>query len=323
MIPKETHQNPLSSGLLVVFFAPSKSGLQAMDFPVVLAHLQHQFSGQMVLDVDDLAKVLGRSDRAISNLIARDALPFKVKTVGAKRCVDIFQVAQWLSSDEAMATESVKVDATPPQRPASASVDGRRHPRRSRPVRCIYQGRYARGCQHCTDSRHAMARGCWSACCGACVAGAALHAADTLCRRGLRRGQHWCLAVPGKSNRPAVQCSRHGARKGFQCGDGPKRHPGGHGAWQGAPRHTKQGSPGDRGAARCSTRCTHGASCSGPVHGTCSATCCRCPCARLVRCASVYRPGRFQAGQRLARSRRRRPSFEVRCRGNPWLRAAR
>lgn len=84
-----------------------------MDFSVVLAHLQTQFSGQLVLYVDDLAAVLGKSDKAVSNLIARKALPFKVKTVGGLRCVDIFQVAQWLSSDQDVAQESVVVDSQP------------------------------------------------------------------------------------------------------------------------------------------------------------------------------------------------------------------
>lgn len=84
-----------------------------MDFSVVLNHLQNQFSGQLVLYVDDIAKVLGKSDKAISNLIARDALPFKVKTVGGLRCIDIFQVAQWLSSDQDLADESVEADAKP------------------------------------------------------------------------------------------------------------------------------------------------------------------------------------------------------------------
>lgn len=84
-----------------------------MDFSVVLNHLQSQFSGQLVLYVDDIAKVLGKSDKAISNLIARDALPFNVKTVGGLRCVDIFQVAQWLSSDEDMAKQGVGVQAKP------------------------------------------------------------------------------------------------------------------------------------------------------------------------------------------------------------------
>lgn len=86
-----------------------------MESSIILAHLQNQFSGQLVLYVDDIAKVLGKSDKAISNLIARDALPFKVKTVGGLRCIDIFQVAQWLSSDQDLAEESALVDAKPSQ----------------------------------------------------------------------------------------------------------------------------------------------------------------------------------------------------------------
>ena len=78
-----------------------------MEFSLVLNHLQNQFSGSMVLYVDDIAKILGKSDKAVSNLIARDALPFRVKTVGGKRCVDIFQIAQWFSSDVDMAQECV------------------------------------------------------------------------------------------------------------------------------------------------------------------------------------------------------------------------
>ena len=94
-----------------------------MESSIILAHLQNQFSGQLVLYVDDIAKVLGKSDKAISNLIARDALPFKVKTVGGLRCIDIFQVAQWLSSDQDMAEESVVVDARqPPSKVKSTRV---------------------------------------------------------------------------------------------------------------------------------------------------------------------------------------------------------
>lgn len=80
----------------------------------VVAHLQSQFSGQLVLYVDDIAKVLGKSDKAISNLIARKGLPFKIKTVGGLRCVDIFQVAQWLSSVEETPENGTRLsDAVP------------------------------------------------------------------------------------------------------------------------------------------------------------------------------------------------------------------
>jgi len=84
-----------------------------MDFNQVLAHLQSQFSGQLVLYVDDIAKVLGKSEKAVANLIARDGLPFKIKTIGRNRCVDVFQVAQWLASDSQMAEEAVVLEVTP------------------------------------------------------------------------------------------------------------------------------------------------------------------------------------------------------------------
>lgn len=103
-----------------------------MDSSQVLSHLQLQFSGQLVLYVDDIAKVLGKSEKAISNLIARKNLPFKIKAVGGHRCVDIFQVAQWLSSDAEMSEDIVKPPLAalkPLQRPSkspgrSASVGG-------------------------------------------------------------------------------------------------------------------------------------------------------------------------------------------------------
>lgn len=78
-----------------------------MEFSVVLNHLQTQFSGQLVLYANDIAKVLGKSEKAIAHLIARDQLPFKVKMLGGLRCVDIFQVAQWLASEQEVAQEVV------------------------------------------------------------------------------------------------------------------------------------------------------------------------------------------------------------------------
>ena len=102
-----------------------------MEFSVVLNHLQNQFSGSLVLYVDDIAKILGKSDKAVSNLIARDALPFKVKSVGGKRCVDIFQIAQWCCSDTGMAQECVasSAEASLP----SVNIE----PRSARPIKPI------------------------------------------------------------------------------------------------------------------------------------------------------------------------------------------
>lgn len=76
-----------------------------MDFERVKESLQAQFPGQLVLYVGDIAKILGKSEKAISNLMARNSLPFHVKTVGRARCVDIYQVAQWLSSDATLSDE--------------------------------------------------------------------------------------------------------------------------------------------------------------------------------------------------------------------------
>jgi len=111
-----------------------------MDFERVLASLQARFAGQMVLYAPDLAKILGKSEKAIEHLIRRSHLPFQVKSLGKARCVDIFQVAQWLSTDAAMAKEvaddqdgskvSKAVRTTPQhartddQSPAAVQVDG-------------------------------------------------------------------------------------------------------------------------------------------------------------------------------------------------------
>src|SRR5450756_1291023 len=92
-----------------------------MDGNQVIAHLQSQFSGQLVLYVDDIAKVLGKSDKAISNLIARKGLPFKIKTVGGLRCVDIFQVAQWLSSVEEAPENGTRLSDAAPLKLLSSS----------------------------------------------------------------------------------------------------------------------------------------------------------------------------------------------------------
>ena len=84
-----------------------------MDFEHVLASLQAQFEGQMVLYPGDLAKILGKSERSIQHLMKRSHLPFQIKFVGQARCVDIFQVAKWLSSDAAMAMEVADAQAAP------------------------------------------------------------------------------------------------------------------------------------------------------------------------------------------------------------------
>lgn len=86
-----------------------------MDFSIVLNHLQSQFPGQMVLYVEDIAKILGKSEKALQHLISRDALPFNVKMLGGKRCLDIFHVAQWLASEPGQTQETAATPA-PSQR---------------------------------------------------------------------------------------------------------------------------------------------------------------------------------------------------------------
>jgi hypothetical protein len=78
-----------------------------MDFDFVLSDLRTQFPGQIVLYVNDIAKILGKSPKAIQNLIERKNLPFTVKLVGGLRCVDVYQVAQWATSNAEVANEVV------------------------------------------------------------------------------------------------------------------------------------------------------------------------------------------------------------------------
>ena len=61
--------------------------------------LQGQFPGRVVLYVEDLVKILGKTKRALEGLIAREQLPFKIRKFGGRWCVDILQVAAWLASD--------------------------------------------------------------------------------------------------------------------------------------------------------------------------------------------------------------------------------
>jgi hypothetical protein len=70
-----------------------------MDIGLVLEHLRAQFKEQMVLYAGDLAKILNKSEKAVQQLISRGSLPFQVKSIGGRKCVDIFQVAKWLASD--------------------------------------------------------------------------------------------------------------------------------------------------------------------------------------------------------------------------------
>jgi hypothetical protein len=69
-----------------------------MSYELALAHLKEQYPGRLVLYPRDLAQILGRSELSVSHLLDRGHLPFKVKRVGRERCVDFFQVAQWLTA---------------------------------------------------------------------------------------------------------------------------------------------------------------------------------------------------------------------------------
>lgn len=91
----------------------------------VLKYLESRFSGQAVLFVDDIAQLLGRSPTAVTRLIQRDALPFPVKRLGASYCVSIFHLAQWLSSDEALADDLPLNEPPPPKGPKSPKSPSR------------------------------------------------------------------------------------------------------------------------------------------------------------------------------------------------------
>ncbi len=72
----------------------------------------------------DLARVLGRIEKALAHLIARAQLPFGMKTVGGRKCLDFFQVAEWRASTD-HANVPTAVQATGPsevtaERPAAA-----------------------------------------------------------------------------------------------------------------------------------------------------------------------------------------------------------
>lgn len=64
----------------------------------ILGYIQSQYPNQIVLYSDQLATILGKSQKALAHLIARGKLPFDPKRIGGKYCVDIFQIAEFLSS---------------------------------------------------------------------------------------------------------------------------------------------------------------------------------------------------------------------------------
>ncbi len=70
-----------------------------MDLDSYTRLLQGQFPGRLVFYVEDLVKILGKTKRALDGLIAREQLPFKIKKISGRWCVDILQLAAWLASD--------------------------------------------------------------------------------------------------------------------------------------------------------------------------------------------------------------------------------
>lgn len=76
-----------------------------MDADQYLQHLQDQYPGQFVLYPSDLAKILGKTEKALAHLIYRGRIPFEMKTLGGRKVAGIYQVAEWLAglSDESLA----------------------------------------------------------------------------------------------------------------------------------------------------------------------------------------------------------------------------
>lgn len=78
-----------------------------------LDYLAQLFPGQLVLYAPELSVVLGKTEKALRNLISRGMLPFQLKKLGGRNCVDIIAVAQWLASeDEDVPTDSSVTSAT-------------------------------------------------------------------------------------------------------------------------------------------------------------------------------------------------------------------
>lgn len=85
-----------------------------MDKDSYVRLLRGQFPHQDVFYVEDLVNILGKTRRALEGLIARDQLPFKIKKVGRRWCVDILQLAAWLASDAIFEPTSVTEGAPKP-----------------------------------------------------------------------------------------------------------------------------------------------------------------------------------------------------------------
>jgi len=92
----------------------------------VQSFIQTLFPGQLVLYPPQLAQLIGRSEKALQHLIDRGSLPFEVKKIGNRRCVDIFRVAEWLSREEKKTTEPRQTSSEKPTRARSTPATKRR-----------------------------------------------------------------------------------------------------------------------------------------------------------------------------------------------------
>ena len=84
-----------------------------MTVELVLNDLRARYGPRLVLYAEDLALLLGESEEALANLINYQSLPFSVKIMGSRRCVDIYQIAQWLAHG-GVAPVAAQPEASPP-----------------------------------------------------------------------------------------------------------------------------------------------------------------------------------------------------------------
>lgn len=83
-----------------------------MDAKAILADLRDQFGkGRTVLYPEDLAVALNKSPKAVDSLIRRGSLPLKVKPVGGRNAVSIYDVAEWFAGEEQTGTHTARGNA--------------------------------------------------------------------------------------------------------------------------------------------------------------------------------------------------------------------
>jgi hypothetical protein len=70
-----------------------------MTVEQVLNDLRVRYGARLVLYSEDLALLLGESEEALASLFNCQSLPFSIKMMGKRLCVDIYQIAQWLAHD--------------------------------------------------------------------------------------------------------------------------------------------------------------------------------------------------------------------------------